>query len=138
MLLTSYERDAIRPHVLGRFRDMLLATARHPAMLVLSRQLPVARLARRRPQSRRFASPVAARPGLNENYGRELLELHTLGVNGGYTQDDVINVARAFHRLDDLRSDPLRRVPVQSRHARSRREDVLGRTFPAAAAKTKA
>jgi uncharacterized protein (DUF1800 family) len=85
MLLPSYERDAIRPHVLGRFRDLLLATARHPAMLFY--------LDNWRSQAPRDDDPLA---GLNENYGRELLELHTLGVNGGYTQTDVIEVARAF------------------------------------------
>ncbi len=91
VLLTSFERDAIRPYVFGRFRDMLLATARHPAMLFY--------LDNWQSQAPREDLPVPAgirRPGLNENYGRELLELHTLGVNGGYTQDDVIAVARAF------------------------------------------
>jgi uncharacterized protein (DUF1800 family) len=85
LLLTSYERDAIRPHVLGRFRDMLLATARHPAMLFY--------LDNWQSQAARDDDPQV---GLNENYGRELLELHTLGVDGGYTQADVIHVARAF------------------------------------------
>jgi uncharacterized protein (DUF1800 family) len=94
MLLTSYERDAIRPHVLGHFRDLLLATARHPAMLYYldnwQSQAP-------RDDLPAFTSGTAPRrPGLNENYGRELLELHTLGVDGGYTQDDVIAVARSF------------------------------------------
>jgi uncharacterized protein (DUF1800 family) len=85
MMLTSYERDAIRPYVLGRFRDMLLATARHPAMLFyLDNWLS---------RAPRDDDPGA---GLNENYGRELLELHTLGVDGGYTQEDVVDVARAF------------------------------------------
>jgi uncharacterized protein (DUF1800 family) len=92
MLLTGYERDAIRPHVLGRFRDMVLATARHPAMLYY--------LDNWQSQAPREDLPPlpnnARRPGLNENYGRELMELHTLGVDGGYTQDDVIAVARAF------------------------------------------
>ena len=97
VLLTSYERDAIRPHVLGRFRDMLLATARHPAMLIY--------LDNAQSQVPRDDVPLPVvgpnqvpprRPGLNENYGRELMELHTLGVDGGYTQDDVIAVARAF------------------------------------------
>jgi len=91
VLLTSFERDAIRPHVFGHFRDMLLATARHPAMLFY--------LDNWQSQVQRDDFPVPAgvrRPGLNENYGRELLELHTLGVDGGYTQDDVIAVARAF------------------------------------------
>ena len=90
-LLTGFERDAIRPHVFGHFRDMLLATARHPAMLFY--------LDNWQSQVPRDDFPVQAglrRPGLNENYGRELLELHTLGVDGGYTQDDVIAVARAF------------------------------------------
>jgi uncharacterized protein (DUF1800 family) len=91
VLLTSFERDAIRPHVFGRFKDLLLATARHPAMLFY--------LDNWQSQVQRDDIPVPAgvrRPGLNENYGRELLELHTLGVDGGYTQADVIAVARAF------------------------------------------
>jgi uncharacterized protein (DUF1800 family) len=94
MLLTSYERDAIRPYVFGRFRDMVLATARHPAMLFY--------LDNWQSQAPRSdpPPPAAAEPqrpvGLNENYGRELMELHTLGVDGGYTQSDVVNVARAF------------------------------------------
>jgi uncharacterized protein (DUF1800 family) len=95
MLLTSYERDAIRPYVLGRFRDMLLATARHPAMLFYldnwQSQAP-----REDPPGAPPPPANVRRPGLNENYGRELMELHTLGVDGGYTQDDVIAVARAF------------------------------------------
>ena len=95
MLLTSYERDAIRPHVLGRFRDLLLATARHPAMLYYldnwQSQAPREELPGQPP-----APANVRRPGLNENYGRELMELHTLGVDGGYTQQDVISVARAF------------------------------------------
>src|SRR5688572_6015884 len=92
LLLTSYERDAIRPHVLGKFRDLLLATARHPAMLFYldNWQSQVVRDDLPPPPF----PPNATRPGLNENYGRELMELHTLGVNGGYTQDDVIAVAR--------------------------------------------
>ncbi len=92
----EYEREAIRPHVLGRFRDMLGATARNPAMLFYldnwQSVAPNPRLARRlnpaqnnRPQR-----------GLNENYARELLELHTLGVDGGYTQDDIVHVVRAL------------------------------------------
>jgi len=90
-LLTSFERDAIRPHVFGHFEDLLLATARHPAMLYY--------LDNWQSQAPREDLPFPAgvrRPGLNENYGRELLELHTLGVGGGYSQDDVVAVARAF------------------------------------------
>ena len=84
-LVTEYERDAIRPRVLGSFRDLLGATARSPAMLFyLDNWLS--------------ADPDAAggRRGLNENYARELMELHTLGVDGGFTQQDVTEVARAF------------------------------------------
>jgi uncharacterized protein (DUF1800 family) len=101
-MLASYERDAIRPNVLGKFKDLLLATARHPAMLnyLDNWQSMTSEIFDLGP----FApGPFPAPPGfgrqphgLNENYGRELLELHTLGVNGGYTQQDVIEVARCF------------------------------------------
>jgi uncharacterized protein (DUF1800 family) len=91
VLLTSFERDAIRPYVLGHFKDMLLATARHPAMLFY-----LDNWQSQAPREDLPPLPVGRRPGLNENYGRELMELHTLGVDGGYTQDDVIAVARAF------------------------------------------
>lgn len=85
-LAGAYEREAIRPHVLGRFEDMLLATARHPAMLLyLDNALSVG------PGS--MAGALAGR-GLNENFAREVLELHTVGVDGGYTQDDIIELAR--------------------------------------------
>lgn len=89
-LTTSYERDAIRPHVLGKFKDMVLATAQSPAMLFYldNWQSVGTEVNRRRPNPR-------AR-GLNENYARELMELHTLGVDGGYTQKDVTEVARCF------------------------------------------
>ena len=84
--ITSYDEDAIRPHVLGRFRDLLGATARHPAMLFYLDNW----------QNSAVGSPGArgAFKGLNENYARELMELHTLGVDGGYSQDDVIALAR--------------------------------------------
>ena len=87
-LVTSYERDVIRPRVLGKFRNLLEATAKSPAMLFyLDNWQSVANSAGR---------PGRRRNGLNENYGRELLELHTLGVDGGYTQKDVTEVARCF------------------------------------------
>ena len=104
-LLASYERDAIRPHVFGHFKSLLLATARHPAMLFyLDNWLSMSPEALDAMQVGPFALPgtgllqIASRQahGLNENYGRELMELHTLGVNGGYTQQDVISVARCF------------------------------------------
>jgi uncharacterized protein (DUF1800 family) len=95
ILLTSFERDAIRPYVLGHFKDMLLATAHHPAMLFYldnwQSQVPRDDLPGQIPPP-----PGVQRPGLNENYGRELMELHTLGVDGGYNQQDVVAVARAF------------------------------------------
>jgi uncharacterized protein (DUF1800 family) len=133
-LITEYERDAIRPHAMGKFRDLLGATAKSPAMLFfLDNWLSADPVAWKKLQQemedrrqyrgggfgggpfggpRRFpqGGPAAGgnpndpnaknkqkqERGLNENYGRELMELHTLGVDGGYTQDDVINVARAF------------------------------------------
>ncbi|MFI5119507.1 MAG: DUF1800 family protein [Thermoanaerobaculia bacterium] len=82
-MVGAYERDAIRPHVLGGFRDLLGATASHPAMLFY---LDNWRSTRNGWKGR----------GLNENYARELLELHTLGVDGGYTEADVREVARCF------------------------------------------
>lgn len=102
VLLAGYERDAIRPHVLGKFKDLLLAVARHPAMLYYldnweSMSADVFQVGPFAPGP--FAAPqqlARQSHGLNENYGRELLELHTLGVNGGYTQQDVIAVARCF------------------------------------------
>jgi uncharacterized protein (DUF1800 family) len=123
-LLTEYERDTIRPHVLGKFRDLLEATAKSPAMLfyldnwmsadpngphVEAREtaprvgrigpFPQGRFADRfsLPQVERLRAQAKKAPrGLNENYGRELMELHTLGVDGGYTQNDVTEVARAL------------------------------------------
>jgi len=114
-MLTEYERETIRPHVLGKFRDLLEATAKSPAMLFyLDNWMsadpngPHQEMTRFRPARGRFGAPIfqpLPRPqpqgknapkGLNENYGRELMELHTLGVDGGYTQQDVTEVARAF------------------------------------------
>jgi uncharacterized protein (DUF1800 family) len=119
-MLTDYERDVIRPRVLGRFRDLLEATAKSPAMLFyLDNWLSadpdgphpeVGRIVRpdfgrrafggrgimpRQPGSQNGQGNRQPR-GLNENYGRELMELHTLGVDGGYTQKDVTEVARCF------------------------------------------
>ena len=91
-LISPYEREAIRPHVLGRFRDLVLATARHPAMLFYLDNW----LSTRAGLVAQSGPNRGRRLGLNENYARELLELHTLGVDGGYTQGDVVEVARAF------------------------------------------
>jgi uncharacterized protein (DUF1800 family) len=86
---TAYERDVIRPHALGKFYDLLVATAQSPAMLMyLDNWLSVG------PHSQ--VAGKNGQSGLNENYGRELMELHTLGVDGGYTQADVTEIARVM------------------------------------------
>src|SRR5215213_18508 len=92
--IATYEREAIRPYVFGRFADMLKAVCRHPCMLeYLDNIVSIG------PQSevgkKRLARGGEARP-LNENLAREILELHTLGVNGGYGQQDVIELAKAI------------------------------------------
>src|SRR5437660_738657 len=117
--LTSYERDVIQPHALAKFKDLLTATAKSPAMLFYldnflsadpraQQRIAMERAMRQQMRYGRFGRPWPPRPpvnpqqagkknerGLNENYGRELMELHTLGVDGGYTQKDVTEVARA-------------------------------------------
>ncbi len=98
-VLVEYERAAIRPYVLGKFRDLLGATAHSPAMLFyLDNWMSAAPPSPPKQPVQKGAPPprLVAGRGLNENYGRELLELHTLGVNGGYTQHDVVEVARCF------------------------------------------
>ena len=108
-LLASFERDAIRPNALGKFRDLLGAVAKSPAMLyyldnwesTVEPDRPALSTFTARPVRGRLGvafrpAPGPRRNGLNENYGRELLELHTLGVDGGYSQADVISAARAF------------------------------------------
>ncbi|MEY4862579.1 MAG: hypothetical protein RLZ51_674, partial [Pseudomonadota bacterium] len=129
-----FEAEAIRPHVFGRFRDLLGASARHPAMLnYLDNWQSVA------PGFRFPAAAQAAAQaqggfilprGLNENYARELLELHTLGVDGGYVQADVTAVARAFtgwsfDRRNPGSQDAFRFYPA--RHDASAKT-VLGKT----------
>ena len=116
--LTAYERDVIQPHALGKFKDLLTASAKSPAMLFYldnflsadpraAQRLAAERAMRQQGRYGRFGRPFPPRPpqgqqkkqnerGLNENYGRELMELHTLGVDGGYTQKDVTEVARCF------------------------------------------
>lgn len=107
LMLTSYERDVIRPHALGRFEDLLVATAKSPAMLFyldnwlsIGPNSPQALGISDHPyqaNGRPARASQGKRPsGLNENYGRELLELHTLSVNGGYSQRDVTEVAKVF------------------------------------------
>jgi len=112
--LTAYERDVIQPHTLGKFKDLLTASAKSPAMLFyLDNYLSADPRAAQREAQERYARQMARYRGwgsppvppnaqkkndrgLNENYGRELMELHTLGVDGGYTQKDVTEVARCF------------------------------------------
>jgi uncharacterized protein (DUF1800 family) len=107
-MVSAYERDVIRPHALGKFKDILEATAKSPAMLFYLDNWqsvgPNSELALYGPQRRggrgRFARPrpqAKNRPsGLNENYAREIMELHTLGVDGGYTQKDVTELAKVL------------------------------------------
>jgi uncharacterized protein (DUF1800 family) len=99
-MLTSYERDAIRPHLFGTFRELLGAVAHHPAMLFyldnwLSTREGFEPPLRRFLFARADKAPKAPN-GINENYARELLELHTVGVDGGYSQQDIREIARAF------------------------------------------
>jgi uncharacterized protein (DUF1800 family) len=93
-LAGGFEADAIRPHVLGRFEDLLLAVVRHPAMLLYLDQAQS--IGPASPAGRRAQDRQGRRRGLNENLAREILELHTLGVRSGYTQDDVTEFARAL------------------------------------------
>src|SRR5450432_697599 len=112
-MITSYERDVIRPHALGKFEDLLMATAQSPAMLYyldnwlsvgpnsdvangIGRRGNKGAERKRARQNGPVKQSKGKRNGLNENYGRELMELHTLGVNGGYTQNDVTEVARVL------------------------------------------
>ena len=99
--LVSYERDTIRPHSLGKFEDLLKAVAHSPAMLAYldnAESVGPHSLAAERADMAAVRRPGRrpAKVGLNENYSRELMELHTLGVNGGYTQADVTEVARVL------------------------------------------
>jgi uncharacterized protein (DUF1800 family) len=114
--LTAYERDVIQPHAFGKFKDLVTSTAKSPAMLFYldnflsadpraAQRQAAERAARQQWRRGRLgmprppANPQQAKKnerGLNENYGRELMELHTLGVDGGYTQKDVTEVARCF------------------------------------------
>jgi uncharacterized protein (DUF1800 family) len=91
-LLPAYDRDTIRPHALGKFSALLQATAQSPAMLFYLDNFQSVS-----PNTmQRLRAPQQQRRGINENYARELMELHTLGVDGGYTQKDVQEVARCF------------------------------------------
>ncbi|HWG57970.1 MAG TPA: DUF1800 domain-containing protein [Candidatus Acidoferrales bacterium] len=155
-LLTSYVRDTIRPHTMGKFQDLLIATAKSPAMLfyldnwlsadpAASKRMHQEIAMRRRRYQGLFggmAMPAPNRPGgavrtppkrqergLNENYGREIMELHTVGVDAGYTQQDVIAMAECLtgwtvhepRKAPEFFFDP--RIHTQTK------EVVMGRTF---------
>ncbi len=111
-LVTPYEKDALRPHLFGKFKDLLKATAKHPAMLFY------------------LDNHLNKRDGVNENYAREIMELHTLGVDGGYTQKDVTEAARILTgwSVDDF-SDPSFKFKEKV-HDRGEKK-ILGHTFPA-------
>ncbi len=122
----AYEREAIRPHVLGRFADMLIAVEQHPAMLIyLDNAQSIG------PNSR---AGLNRGRGLNENLAREILELHTLGVGGGYTQDDVTSLARILTgwtvgNLANAASEPGKFFFAPARHEPGDRT-VLGKRYP--------
>ncbi len=131
-LVPSYEREAIRPNALGKFKDLLRATAQHPAMLFYLDNWQSVGTADMRAGGK---AKKNAR-GLNENYARELLELHTLGVDGGYTQKDVTEVARCLTGWTIL--DPRRNgtFTYNDRVHDKGEKIVLGVTIPAGGGKS--
>ncbi len=123
----AYERDSIRPYALGRFRDLLFATATHPAMLYY--------LDNWQSQADGTDGPNGKPHGLNENYAREVMELHTLGVDGGYTQKDVVELARILTGWTFKPNDLADGIEPAFQFA-PRRHDFgakafLGKSFPA-------
>jgi uncharacterized protein (DUF1800 family) len=139
-LLPDYEQRVLRPNALGSFPELLEATAHSPAMLIYldnwRSAAPAPPPVRRERRGRRFAGDegeAARRPrrGLNENYARELLELHTLGVDGGYTQEDIVEVARCFTgwTVEEPQKDP-RFVFRRNLHDFGEKR-VLGHVIPA-------
>ncbi len=143
VLVTSFERDTVRPRIWGRFEELLLATAKAPAMLFYLDNAQSSADAEHRPPGRAFASGPRRGPdgdgdlnrarkgGLNENYARELMELHTLGVDGGYTQKDVTELARVLTGWSiDRREDG--EFTFRARMHDTGTKTVLGHTFAAA------
>jgi uncharacterized protein (DUF1800 family) len=125
-LTPAHERDAIRPHVLGKFRELLEATAASPAMLFyLDNWENVA------PSPSGQAKAKKQARGLNENYARELMELHTLGVDGGYTQKDVTEVARCFTGWTIDRPNQIGAFQYNDRTHDKGEKTVLGTAIPA-------
>src|SRR5271154_3420379 len=167
-LLTSYERDTIRPHAMGKFQDLLLATAKSPAMLffldnylsadpaAVAREEALKKFRRARyqgafaggslPTPGTFPGPATSGPsaanngannaapkkperGLNENYGREVMELHTVGVDAGYTQQDVVQMAECLTgwTIHEPRKDP--EFFFDEKIHGEGKKVVMGRTF---------
>lgn len=122
----AYEREAIRPHVLGRFADLVKASAHHPAMLqYLDNQLSVG------PASK---AGIREKKGLNENLAREIMELHTLGVDGGYTQADVTEFARVLTGWTLAYRNDKQVEPGTAKFVPDRHEPgaftIMGQTYP--------
>ena len=126
-LVNSYEQEVIRPHIFGKFRDLLLATAKSPAMLFYLDNFQSVK-ADFQPF---LPNAQHARRGLNENYARELMELHTLGVDGGYTQRDVTEVARCFTGWTILQPQRGGGFYFNPRQHDQGEKHVLGVTIPA-------
>ena len=132
--IPSYERDVIREHALGRFEDLVVATAQHPAMLFyldnwvnmkegfdpFSSTSTMDVRGRQRRRARRPEGGNARTFGINENYARELMELHTLGVDGGYDENDVREVARAFTGWSVIHPRRIMRLREQNETMRRR------------------
>jgi len=140
-LTPAYEREAIRPHIFGKFEDMLIAVIQHPVMLAYldnhTSMGPNSRAGLRR----RFKTGVET--GLNENLAREILELHTLGVNGGYDQKDVIELAKAITgwshgaiRLKQDRSAVHGEFEFKKYYHEPGRKTVMGRSYRGRGVKT--
>jgi len=129
-MVPTYERESIRPYVLGKFRDLLEATATSPAMLFyLDNWQSVA------PQQPNAKQAKQNARGLNENYARELMELHTLGVDGGYTQQDIIEVARCFTGWSISQPKDGGSFTFNDRNHDKGEKVVLGVTIPAGGGK---
>jgi uncharacterized protein (DUF1800 family) len=124
-LVTTYERDALRPHLFGRFRDLLGAVAHSPAMLFY---LDNWQSFRDQPANPRHPNQPH---GLNENYARELMELHTLGVSGGYTQKDVREAARCLTGWSIERPNQIGSWIFRERQHDEGAKVILGVAFPA-------
>lgn len=137
-LITTYERDAIRPNVFGKFSTLLKATAKNPAMLFyLDNSQSVKKggmeISDKKKKGKAKANTIKINvpKGLNENYARELLELHTLGVDGGYTQKDVIEVARILTGWSIERKDDENKFLFRSSAHDTGAKTVMGVKYPA-------